>query len=197
MGIISQGKSIWNALFTRTQRQVLGLMFGHPERSFYANEVVRLAGVGTGTVQRELKRLGEAGLLKVSQVGNQVHYQANPSCPVYPELCSFVLKTFAVLDHLREAVRSLAPDLELALLYGDAIDPDSRFPGEVRLLLVADDLDASASAGFINAMEKDIGRALRLEHVPIEAYYFSRNDPRTELYRALSGPHIVLAGDID
>lgn len=197
MGIITQGKSLWDALFTRTQRQVLGLMFGQPERSFYANEVVRLAGVGTGSVQRELRRLADSGLLTVSRVGNQVHYQANPSCPVYPELCSVVLKTFGVLDHLRQAVRSLAPDLELALVYGEAVDPDSGSPGEVRLLLVVDHLEASASARFITVMEQDIGRSIRLEHVPIETYYFSRNDPRTELYRALSGPYIVLDGAID
>ena len=73
-------------MFTRTQRQVLSLLFGFPERSFYANEVVRLAGVGTGSVQRELARLSEAGLLTVKRIGNQKHYQANSESPIFSEL---------------------------------------------------------------------------------------------------------------
>ena len=35
--------SMGDALFTRTQRQVLSLLFGNPDRSFYSNEIVRLA----------------------------------------------------------------------------------------------------------------------------------------------------------
>ena len=45
------------ALFTKTQRRVLGLLFGNPDRSYYANEIVRFAGAGIGAVQRELERL--------------------------------------------------------------------------------------------------------------------------------------------
>ena len=48
MGAIETGPS--EALFTGTQRRVLGLLFGHPERSFYANEIVRHAGAGIGAV---------------------------------------------------------------------------------------------------------------------------------------------------
>ena len=57
MGFLGQGKDLWRALFTRSRRRVLSLFFGFPERSFYANEVVRLVTVGTGAVQRELAEL--------------------------------------------------------------------------------------------------------------------------------------------
>ncbi len=42
--------SLNGALFSKTQRQVLGLLFGQPDKSFYAKEIIRLAGVGTGSV---------------------------------------------------------------------------------------------------------------------------------------------------
>ena len=48
-----EGRDPGEALFTKTQRRVLGLLFGAPERSFYANEVVRSAGVGIGAALRE------------------------------------------------------------------------------------------------------------------------------------------------
>lgn len=106
MGVIETGPS--EALFTKTQRRVLGLLFGHPERSYYANEIVRHAGAGIGAVQRELERLAAAGLLTVAWIGNQKHYQANRRSPVFREIAGLVKKTMNVeavpADSRREAV---------------------------------------------------------------------------------------------
>lgn len=85
--------AIGDALFTRTQQQVLGLLFSRPEQTFYLNEIVRLAGMGKGTVKRELERLRQAGLLTSERRGNQTHYQANADCPIFSELRGIVLKT--------------------------------------------------------------------------------------------------------
>ena len=91
MGMINLGLS--ETLFSKTQRGVLGLLFGNPERTYYANEIVRHARAGIGTVQRELERLAAAGLLTVSRVGNQKHYQANRGSPIFSEMEAIVLKT--------------------------------------------------------------------------------------------------------
>jgi len=87
-----QVTSIGDALFTRTQQRVLGLLYGKPDKSFYTNEIMRIASIGRGTVSRELDRLVKAGLLTVSREGNQKHYQANQDCLVYTELVSIVGK---------------------------------------------------------------------------------------------------------
>lgn len=82
-----------DVLFTKTQRRVLGLLFGNPQRSYYANEVVRFAGTGIGAVQRELARLAAAGLVTVTKRGNQKHYQADRRSTVFAELTGLVNKT--------------------------------------------------------------------------------------------------------
>lgn len=82
-----------DALFTKTQRRVLGLLFGNPDRSYYANEIVRFADAGIGTVQRELERLVAAGLVSVSRRGNRKHYQADRGSAVFAELAGLVRKT--------------------------------------------------------------------------------------------------------
>ena len=48
--------SLADALFGGTQQRVLGLLFGRPERSFYANELIALTGSGSDAVQRKLAR---------------------------------------------------------------------------------------------------------------------------------------------
>jgi len=90
---VVQHASLSAALFSNTQQRVLGLLFGQPERSFFATELIGLSGGGSGAVQRELKRLDESGLVTVRRIGNQKHYQANPRSPIFPELCGIVQKT--------------------------------------------------------------------------------------------------------
>ena len=76
-------RGLADALFTKVQQRVLGVLFGNPRRSFYANEVIGLACSGTGAVQRELQRLEASGLVTVVRVGKQKHYQANAASAVF------------------------------------------------------------------------------------------------------------------
>ena len=96
MGTKSSGLS--EALFSKTQRRVLALLFGNPDRSYYANEIVRAAGAGVGAVQRELQGLAACGLLTVSRLGNQKHYRANPDSAIFEELHSIVAKVLGSAD---------------------------------------------------------------------------------------------------
>ena len=102
-----------DALFTTTQQRVLGLLFGQPGRSFFANELIELTGSGSGAVQRELRRLATSGLLTVTRIGNQKHFQANRDSPVFDELCSLVIKTVGLADPIRRALLPLAEKIDL------------------------------------------------------------------------------------
>jgi uncharacterized protein len=64
-----------DALFTETQQKVLGLLYGQPERSFYTKEILRLTDMGVATIERELDRMLAAGILSMTRIGNQHHYQ--------------------------------------------------------------------------------------------------------------------------
>ena len=89
-----------DALFTTTQQKVLGLLYMHPERSFYTKEIIRATGMGVATIKRELDRMLDAGIINMTKVGNQHHYQANSDNPVYEELLSLVKKM--PMDSLNE-----------------------------------------------------------------------------------------------
>jgi len=70
-------------LFSKTRRAVLSLLYSHVDDTYYLRQIVRAAGVGLGTVQRELKQLSDAGIIRRIVRGHQVYYQANPQCPVF------------------------------------------------------------------------------------------------------------------
>lgn len=155
---ISWQSGLGDALFTKTQQKVLGLLFGSPDRSFYANEIVRLAAAGTGAVQRELTRLSEAGLLTAKRVGNQKHYQASRESPLYQELRSIVVKTFGLADVLREALSGTARRIEVAFIYGSVARGSDTASSDIDLLIVGRDLSYAEVAGALSRAETALGR---------------------------------------
>src|SRR6058998_3569284 len=98
-------KSLADALFTKTQQRVLRVLFGQPERSVYASELIREAGTGSGAAQRELAKLEESGLIVGRRIGHQKHYQANAASPLFSELRSIMLKTVGLADPIRAALQ--------------------------------------------------------------------------------------------
>jgi predicted nucleotidyltransferase len=139
MSLISSS-GLGDALFTKTQQRVLGLLFGTPDRAFYTNEIVRRAGVGTGAALREIDKLCSADLLTVTRVGNQKHYQANAASPIFDELRSIVRKTFGIADVLREALSTLEDRIEVAFVYGSIASGADTAASDVDLFILGHDL---------------------------------------------------------
>lgn len=101
---------IGDALFSRAQQPVLAWIFGDPERWFHVKELIRLSGLGSATVQRELARLEKGGLIETRRVANLKQFRAFAGSPIFHELRVVVLKTFGLGDVLRDALIPLTPD---------------------------------------------------------------------------------------
>ncbi len=151
MGMSISDKKLSLYLFNKTRRGVLALLFGHPDKSFYVNQIMDLLGSGSGAVQRELKMMTEAGVLVRERRGNLVYYQANSNSPIFDELKSIVTKTFGVADVIQESVDMVAqrfriPKIRLAefcrkhhikrlALFGSVLREDFRSDSDIDVLV--------------------------------------------------------------
>jgi len=127
-----------DALFTTTQQKVLGLLYAQPDKSFYTNEILRLTGMGVATIKRELDRMVAAGILSMTRIGNQHHYQANPECPVYQELLGIVKKTFGVADVINHALSPLAGHIVRAFIFGSVASGKETSNSDIDLMIIGD-----------------------------------------------------------
>jgi predicted nucleotidyltransferase len=131
---------IADALFTKVQQRVLAVLFGNHARSFYANELIALAGSGSGAVQRELAQLEAAELVTVKRVGNQKHYQANSAAPVFEELRGLVLKTSGLVDVIRAALAPLAEQIDSAFVFGSIAKSKDTAQSDIDLMVISEKL---------------------------------------------------------
>ncbi len=151
------GKALGAALFGHTRRAVLALLYTHPDERFFLRQISRRAGISPGSLHRELIRLAKAGILQRNVSARQVHYQANPECPIFPELKSLVIKTVGMGDVLRSALEPMRRRIEIAFVYGSVARGDWRKQSDVDLLIVGD-VDFSEVVAELGPSQKVLGR---------------------------------------
>lgn len=186
-----------DALFTTTQQRVLALLFGQPARSFFATELIELTGSGSGAVQRELKRLTSSGLITVTPIGKQKHYQANPDSPVFAELRGLVLKTVALVEPIRQALEQLEDRITLALLYGSVVRGTDTAASDIDLLIVAEGVTLENIYAVLAPVEADLGRRISPTLYTSQEFAERKESKSAFLTRVLSGEHLVLIGAED
>ena len=195
VGYVTAGGGVADALFNRVQQRVLGILFGNSARSFYSNEIVSLAGSGTGAVFRELRRLADAGIVTVEKIGRQKHYQANPECPVFDELRRLVLKTVGLVDVLRVALAPLAGRIELAFVYGSVAKGSDTADSDIDLLVVSDDL---SHAQLFEALEEATGQLGRTVNPTVYSraeFDQRRRDENAFITRVFEQPKLWVRGN--
>ncbi len=189
--------SLADALFTATQQRVLGLLFAQPDRSLIQQELIEQAGGGSGAVRRELARLVESGLVTTTVVGKQKHFRANRDAPIFHELRGIVLKTVALTDPLRTALRPLAKRIDLALVYGSVARGEDRARSDIDLLVVADDLMLEDLFARLARVEKKLGRTIHPTLYTRADFEKRRRTGNPFLTKMLAGEHIILFGRLN
>jgi len=163
MGIeVAPGTRPADALFSPVQQRVLALLFGQPERSFRSTEVIKLAGSGTGAAHRQLIRLADSGLVTVTRVGNQKHYQANRASPVFAELHGLVVKTIGLAGPLEQALLPFRERIQTAFVYGSIAKGTDTTQSDVDLMVICDDLAYSDLYSALQEAEATLQRPVHV-----------------------------------
>lgn len=138
----------------------MGLLFGQPERSFQKSEIVRRARGGTGAVYRLLDRWEAAGLVTMTEVGNQRYYQANQQAPIFPELHGLAVKTVGLVEPLRRALAPLAKRIDAAFVYGSIASGRDAARSDVDLMVISGRVAYPDVIEAALPLEQELGRRI-------------------------------------
>lgn len=186
-----------DALFPTTRQRVLGLLFGQPDRQFGIVELIELAGVGRGAVQREVEQLVEHGLVSVVRDRSLKRYQANRSASIFEELRSIVEKTTGVAGALRDALAPIAGQIELAILYGSVATARDRATSDIDVLVVSDTLTLEAVFEALQVGERRLGRSVNPTLYTSEEWRKRRKSKNAFVTKLMAGPFVTLVGSED
>jgi len=197
VGINIPNVGMADALFTRTQQRVLGLLFGQPDRRFGTVELIKLAGSGSGAVQRELERLSTSGLVASTVSGRQRWYQANRESPIFEELHGLVEKIAGAPDVVREALASVESKIAFALLYGSVAKETDTAASDIDVLVVSDELHLEQLYEALQVAESRLGRRISPTLYTSTEYRKRRKTKHPFLTKVLAGKKVILIGTDD
>jgi predicted nucleotidyltransferase len=195
MGINSIGLA--DALFSKVQQRVLGLLFVNADRSFYTNEIVRFVDSGIGVVQRELGKLVASGLVTTQKIGNQKHYQANRDTPIFEELRGIMLKTVGLSDILRVALLPISGKIQAAFIYGSIAKGSDTAKSDIDVFIVSDDLAFADLFNVLSPCEAKLGRPVNPSIYSKQELQRKRAEESAFVSRVLAQPKIFLIGSAD
>ncbi len=184
-----------SALFSGTQQRVLALLFGQPARSFYASELIALIGKGSGSVQRELVKLAQAGLVTMQSIGSQKHYQANAASPIFAEVRGIVQKTFGLSDPLRASLAPFADGINAAFVYGSVAKQADTAESDVDLMIISEAMSYGDVFLALDQVSSDLGRTIN--PTILTRHELAKRIKAKEAFitRVLAQPKLWLIGD--
>lgn len=150
---------ILDALFGKTKQQILAAILLQPARAWYLLELAQHLRLRPSSLQRELKRLTEAGLLKRRQDGRRVYFQADTTCPLFLELSQILIKTVGIVDALKQALEPLRREIDIAFIYGSIASSSERSSSDIDLLTIGS-APLSRVAPLLRDLERKMGRSI-------------------------------------
>ncbi|MCX7022851.1 MAG: nucleotidyltransferase domain-containing protein [bacterium] len=153
-------------------------------------------GRGHGSVQRELVYLVAAGILSRRRHGREVFYGPNPTCPIYQELHSLVIKTCGVVGVVRQTLEPLRGRIQLALIFGSFACGEENSGSDVDLLIVGETEHAELMERIME-LESTLKREVDLQLFGVEEFRRRLSEGSHFLSAILGKPFILLIGGAD
>jgi predicted nucleotidyltransferase len=184
--------SLAHAIFTDRQSRLFRWLFGQPERSFFLNELLRLTGLGSASLQQELKRLTGAGVVLSERRGNLREFKANPASPLFAELVSLTRKTCGVQAVLMQALEPVRNKLAHAWIYGSVAKQQDTSDSDVDVMLVGVDLSLAEVLQYLQPAEQALGRKVNPTCYTLKEFMFRRAEPDSFVNKVLAQSVISL-----
>ena len=187
--------SAWSSLFaSKTLVALLKVFITSPEKSFYQNELASMTGAGRYTVQRELLRLEQAGLITTVRRGNRVYYSADRSHPAFEDLKRMFLKTVSLGDALRAGLSPLATKVRVAFVYGSYASGLEKARSDIDLMIVGD-LGPREASDVLGPLGRELGVEFNPVVYPVNEFKAKVKEGHHFVMEVLKGPKIFLIGD--
>ena len=186
--------NIATKLFGMTRSRVLALLFCNSDQTFHFREIARLSGTSPGAIQRELKLLLETGLLLKQRIGNQVHYQANSSAPVFDEIRSFMMKTTGLADVLKKALEEFQDRISVAFIFGSLVKGRETQDSDVDVMIIGD-MGFSETVTALSTTQDTLRREVNPSVYSPDEFTTKVMEGNHFLNSLISEPKIFLIGD--
>ncbi|BEO83158.1 MULTISPECIES: nucleotidyltransferase domain-containing protein [Serratia] len=183
-------------LFSEYRRKVLSLLFIEAGQAFHVREIARRTATQAGTLHKELSRLAEGGILLRQRQGNQICYQANADCLIFPELAAIFRKTCGPAARLRQVLTGFGEDIERAFIFGSVASGKATAASDIDVLIVGK-LSFTDVIQAVYPLQATLGREINPKLYSPEEWRAALAENSAFIQDIMQKPQLWIAGDKD
>jgi predicted nucleotidyltransferase len=185
------------ALFPKVRQGVLAVTLARPERWWYLSELAGLLHTRPSSLQRELSRLVEVGLLQQRREGTRIYFRAERRSPIFRELRGIFEKTAGVVATLRESLRPHEEKISLAFVYGSLARAREHAGSDIDLMIIGR-AGLSDLTPALRAAEKRLLREVNVTNYSVEEFRSQVRQGEHFLSNVLQKPkHFIKGSQIE
>ncbi len=189
------GDPVATALFpSASRRAVLGLLYGTADKAYYLREIVDTTGLAMGQIQRELERLSQAGIIRRTEQGRHVYFQAEENCPVFDELRGLVTKTVGAAAILKQVLSPLAHQVLIAIIYGSVARAEENALSDLDLMVIGN-ITFAEVVRAVRLAESQLRREINPTVYPINEFKVKYDDGNHFLSQVMQDSYVFIIGD--
>lgn len=166
----------------------------HPQEETYLARIVRATGKLLIQVQRALKRLEEAGLIKKIIRGDKAYYQANSHHSVFKDLKPVLIKTLIFSHKMENALSLITPKIAYGFIFGSMARNQDSTISDVDIFFVGN--LTFEEAGLLSyPLSIELGREVNTVIYTLKDFKTKIKEKHTFISEVIRNPKIWLFGD--
>ena len=181
-------------MFGAYRRRLLATLLLRPDERFHVRELERMTGMSAGSIHRELKVLAEVDLLRRSEVGNQVLYEANQASPIFEELAAIFRKTIGLVNVLGEALSSIGEQIAFAFVFGSMADGSNSYTSDIDVLVLSE-IELIDLVKALMPVSSSLGREINPVLMSSDRFLSQLKQKDRFVLRVLNEPKLFVIGD--
>ena len=185
--------SLGAMLFGKAREAVIGVLFSEPDRPLHVRDIARRSGFSAQTIGRELRQLAGAEVLTSEESGRQLFYRANPACPLFQELRSIAVKTWAVQGQMAAVLEPLE-GIECAFIFGSYAAGTQHGRSDIDLLVIGN-IDFAVLSEAMSGVSSLVGREISVKLYRPEEWGRKQGEGNSFLLGVAQGPKIFVFGN--
>lgn len=182
-------------LSSKVRAELFRILFDVQAKELHMRELEREAGCTIGPIQTELKRLRDLELVLSRRSGNRLYHRANPDHPLYPDICSMVLKTTGFIANLVDLFKS-REDITVAFIFGSIANGKQRATSDLDLMILGD-ISLRDLSGQLAELRRTLGREINPHVMTVMEFVDRRRTGEHFISTVLAAPKVFVKGSTD
>ncbi len=188
-------KALDDVLSSKALARLVVHFLVHPDERLHLRALQRHTGLGMRSLQRELRKLEDWGVVRREEEDGRVYHHPDFSHTRWEALRK-VVRAFALPEELiDEALADLRKSIQCAFIYGSVARGEDRPDSDLDLFVVSDQVSRTELSRNLMDAAVAIGRTVNVDlHSPAELQAWSRT-PSSYLRSVLSGDKRWVIGE--